>query len=161
MLTPVQIKQILIDNLNSNLQYSTQLFLTNLITRNDVNCGLNLLRIKDITDNLYITDLADLIANLDESFMTIEVGNNFVNSDTVHSALKPVIITLENLEVELYTNANIDSNFNSSNLLNIELTKSNVVYPVEKYVKKIMFVLNYLNDADTVTPIKIVNTLLK
>lgn len=143
MLTNAQIKTILIDNLNDLRINGAALFINNLISRENYGGGIEQYRIYNTNTNAYVESLADFINGIDE--------NTLVQNWSINTGLKeldktqPTVITLSNFEVSLEKTTDEDYSFTE-------------MYGVS--TKKIVIVLNYLSDGDTILPLKIVRVKL-
>lgn len=143
MLTNAQIKTILIDNLNDLRINGAALFINNLISRENYGGGIEQYRIYNTNTNSYVESLVDFINGIDE--------NTLVQNWNINTGLKeldktqPTVITLSNFEVSLEKTTDEDYSFTE-------------MYGVS--TKKIVIVLNYLSDGDTILPLKIVRVKL-
>ena len=101
MLSNNQIVTLLQNNLNHDALYPIQLFLTNLIERQNYGNGINQYRIYDNVTNSYIVNLNDFISKLvaTEIEPYIDFNFNLRNEDrsqTVNIKLKNFIVELNN-----------------------------------------------------------------
>lgn len=142
MLTNSELKNIIVNNLNDNRLFSIQSFLTRLIKRSVFGNGINQYRIKNLDNNTFITTLAEFSTHINHDELIAEYNySENATSDKIHS----FIVIIGNYEVELDLNSTEDIIYLNKFGLNN---------------KKIMFLLNYLNDNDTSLPIKITDVKL-
>lgn len=138
MLTNAIAKTTLIDNLNDIRISAITLFLERLIERKIHGGGINQYRIKNKLTDTYITSLADFISAIDEAELTYDF--NYSGDKAEADRLRSLIIIPNNFIIEL------DSHTDEDDLYFSHYGKS---------VNRIMFLLNYMNDGDTVLPLKV------
>ena len=138
MLTNAIAKTTLIDNLNDIRISAITLFLERLIERKVHGGGINQYRIKNKLTDTYITSLADFILAIDETELTYDF--NYSGDKAEADRLRSLIIIPNNFIIEL------DSHTDEDDLYFSRYGKS---------VNRIMFLLNYMNDGDTVLPLKV------
>lgn len=138
MLTNASIKTIIQNNLNDDRIFSIQSFITRLIERKTFGDGIEQYRIKNINTDTYITTLADFISNIDVTKLNAQYYYNSekMGGDRVH----PFMAYIGNYEVELNKHSEEDS----------------IYFSMFGGNNKIMFLLTYISDGDTVLPIKII-----
>lgn len=143
MLTPANVKTIITANFSDDRIFSIQSFISRLIERKRFSDGINQYRIKNINDGTYVTTLADFITKIDDTklFAEYQYNSAAMSGDRTH----PFVATIGNLEIELNKHSAEDE---------IYFTMFG------QEAKKIMFILNYTSDADTVLPIKILEVKL-
>jgi len=138
MLTNAIAKTTLVDNLNDIRISAIMLFLERLIERKVHGGGINQYRIKNKLTDTYITSLADFILAIDEAELTYDF--NYSGDKAEADRLRSLIIIPNNFIIEL------DSHTDEDDLYFSRYGKS---------VNRIMFLLNYMNDGDTVLPLKV------
>lgn len=144
MLTKLQLKDLLVANLQHNYMFSFQLFLTRLISRNVYGGGINQYRIKNLITNTYITTLDEFIFSITDTHLSLSY-DFFESCGSGLDLPHPFFVILDNFIVELDQNSDEDdiyfSLYGGSN-------------------KNIKFIMTYMGDADTVLPLKIMNVKL-
>lgn len=138
MLTPAGIKTIIENNFNDDRVFAIQSFVANLIERKVFSDGINRYRIKDTNDNTYVTSLDDFITKIDVT--KLKIGYHFASEKMTGDRIHPFFVTINNLEVQPNDYATEDIEYFN-------------MFGGNK--KKIMFLLNYISDYDTILPIKI------
>lgn len=142
MMTNLEIKNIISNNLTDNRMFSIQLFINNLIARTKFGNGINQYRIKNTTTNTYITNLSEFITNIDETKLRYNYyfSNEVTESDKVH----PFIVSINNYIVEL--DKDIEEDMVYTNMFGNN--------------SRIAFLMSYVSDGDSVLPIKLINVKL-
>lgn len=138
MLTNADIKDIISQNLSDPRIFSIQAFLTRLVKRQTFGDGILQYRIKDKVTNTYVTDLADFITKIDPAslFPDYFYYSDKMQGDRVH----PFAVNLSNFTVALDANSAEDSIY-------FEM--------FGREDKHILMLINYMNDGDTVLPLKL------
>ena len=138
MITTADMKAILATNLDDRRILAIQLFLTDLIERETYGDGIERYRIKNTTTDTYITSLADFIAAIDASQMSMALWrhNDAMGGDRTH----PTAVTLGNFVVEFSPYSQEDAYYTA------QFGSEN---------KHILFLVNYLSDGDDLLPLKI------
>jgi len=138
MLTNATAKTTLVDNLNDIRISAITLFINRLIERKVHGGGINQYRIKNKTTDTYITSVSDFILALDENELTYDF--NYSGDKAEADRLRSLIIIPNNFIIELDGHTDEDDLYFSR---------------YGKTVNRIMFLLNYMNDGDSVLPIKV------
>ena len=138
MLTPAGLKAIVDANFADDRIFAIQSFIAKLIERKVYGGGINQYRIKNTNDDTYITNLTTFLANIDVTKLTGEY--NYFNDKMGGDKNHPFTVTIHNYLVEL-------NEFTDEDDIYRTLFGSNP--------KTIMFLINYLADADTILPLKI------
>lgn len=138
MLTAAGIKTIIENNFADDRIFAIQSFIYRLIERKTYGDGINQYRIKNTNTNTYITSLADFLTNIDTTKLVAEYHYfcDRMGGDRAH----PFYAVMENYEVEL-------NRFSKEDSIYFNMFGENN--------KNIMFLFNYLADADPTLPIKI------
>lgn len=141
MLNNSDVKSLVVGNLSDPRISGIQFFINNLIERQKHGGGINQYRITQLTSDtnlVYITSLEKFILAIDAAKLIADC--NYHADKATGNNTKSIVVYLTNLVVELDSKTDEDllyiSQFGAGN-------------------KKIALYLNYLNDADTVLPLKI------
>lgn len=138
MLTNIQLKDVVAQNLADLRIYAIQAFLTRLIARKTHGSGIEQYRIHDKVTNTAVTSLDDFITKLDPASL---VADYFYYSDGMTGdRTHPTAVNLSNFEVKLDKNSPEDSVYFS-------------MFGAE--AKNILLLLNYLSDGDLDLPLKV------
>lgn len=141
MLSNTQIKQLIIDNLNSPFCFPMALFLTKLIQRDTTKFNTpDLYRIKDVNTNTDVTSLSDFISKIDDTKFEYNVNISSYSNNMIG-----VIVKMMNFEVTLKETHVQDSPFTS-------------IFGIGKH--RVCFHLAYARDNDATLPMKISNIVL-
>lgn len=141
MLTPLDFKNIITNNLTDQRIFSIQAFITRLIDRKTFGGGVEQYRIYDKTTATYVTSLADFITKLDVNSI---IPDYFYNADKMTGdRIHPIAINLTNFVIRLNINSDEDNYYHS-------------VYGAGALDNKsILLLANYISDGDLVLPIKL------
>jgi hypothetical protein len=139
MLTPADFKAIISANFDDNRIFAIQSFVSNLIERKRFSDGINQFRIKDTNDGTFVTSLANFVSKIDDT--KLSVGYHLFTDVMLGDRVHPMVASIGNLEVELNKHSAEDE---------IYFTMFG------ENVKKIMFIISYISDGDTVLPLKII-----
>ncbi len=141
MLTNAQLKQLIIDNLNSPFCFPVTLLLTKMIKRDNASLGSSYLnRIKDTNSNTEVTSLADFISKIDDTKFDLTVSTSNYSNNNIG-----VSITMKNFQITLNEQFKEDSGLSS-------------LFGIGTHY--IRFNLAYARDLDTALPLKITNIVL-
>jgi len=144
MLTNAQLKQLIIDNLNSAFSFPVTFLLHQLITRTPpITSDLNLnYRVKSVSGSTTtnITSINDFINALDENQFALSLSTSTYNDNIIG-----IRILLKNIYCYLYEDLPSDSSLTNT-------------FGVGKF--NIAIHMAYMRDADTVFPLKISNITL-
>lgn len=137
-LTQAQLKTTIVNNLNDVRISAIAFFLEKLISRNIHGGGIEQYRVKDIKTDTFVTNLADLISRIDETYLKGDYNFNQPRQDT--SRGHSISVISNQFVVEINSNSNEDRVFSGR---------------YGSGTKIIQFGLNYFNDLDTTLPLKI------
>lgn len=141
MLTPAQITNLVIANLNDDKLYGVQLMLTTMLERAKFDAVTPRYRFKIGAAD--ITNLAELITALNTSLVQLKTSTAYYSAQAMSTI--PVVVGFSDISVTL------DTVYQSDNALTPVFGKG---------TKTLGFLMNYANDADTILPLKILNVVL-
>ncbi|WP_396190524.1 hypothetical protein [Flavobacterium sp.] len=142
-MTSAELATMLKANLADNRMYSIQLFVQDLIARTRHPDGIDQYRITNLTTGLKITSLAEFIAAIDSA--TISARFPYTNSEGMQSdRVTGFNVVPTNLEVELSPYAASDTFYSQFHDFS-DPSKNKFAF---------MFHAGYMNDGDTVLPLK-------
>jgi hypothetical protein len=137
MLTNTALKTLITKNFADVRCTAILLFIRDLVERKKFGGGIEQYRLFNKTSGQYITSVTDFMASIDDTALTMSY---FYNSDTMTGdRVHPFKVVLDNIEVRLNPNSADDDQFTMM-----------VGMP-----NRIMFLMNYLSDADNDLPLKI------
>ena len=138
LITSAQLKDVLDQNFADIRSTSILLFVRDLLTRKQHGGGIEQYRLTNKKDNTKITTVDQFIAAIDTDSLSMSYYRfaEKMGGDRIH----PFAVLVNNIDVEMDVNADEDANYIS------QYGKGN---------KKIMFLINYLSDADPALPLKI------
>lgn len=143
MITNAQIKAIILQNLDDIRISSISLFLLKLISRKQFGGGINQYRLKNLNTGNYITSIEEFKVALDALMLTPDYNYNI--RPNVGELIHPFTVTIDNVAIELDKNSYEDEVY-------LSLFSADV--------QKLVFHLNYMNDGDTILPLKIIEVRL-
>jgi len=138
MLTNESLRTIILDNFNDIRISAITLFIKRLMERKAYGDGLNRYRLSNTITNSYITSFSEFTDAIDANRLTYDY--NFNGDKGESDRLSSITVVPENLIVNIDTKSGEDSIFTSR---------------FGKYANRIMFLMNHMNDGDTVLPLKI------
>lgn len=136
MITAAILKDAIVANFADPRIASIQLFINQLISRKDHGNGIDQYRLTNKTTNAPITSIDDFLAAIDVT--NINFGYYFYSDAITGDRVHPTYITLENISVSLNVHSYEDN-----------------VFRMQGAGEKILFLINYIADGDTVLPLKI------
>lgn len=138
MLTNADLKTILTENFADVRCTSILLFIRDLLERKKHGGGIEQYRVTNTKTGQVVTSVDDFIAGLDTDSLNMAYYRfaEKMGGDRIH----PFCVIPENFEVTFNTNSDEDSNYTVS-------------YGFK--ASKIMFLINYLSDADPGLPLKV------
>lgn len=139
MLTTTELKTIITQNFDDIRITSIVLFIDRLLERGFHGGGINQYRIKNLTTDTYITNLTEFLTAIDPN--QIDMDYFYFSDKMTGDRTHPIAVILKNFEVEISNLASEDDTY-----IRMFGSKS----------KRIMFLMNYLSDGDTVLPLKII-----
>jgi len=137
MLTKAALKDIIVENFNDIRMTSIVLFVNALIERKAHGGGVNQYRLKNKLTGTYITSVEQFLTAIDANSLKMDYYrySDKMTGDRVH----PISVVLDNIEVELQKFADEDA------------------YYFAQYGEstRLMMLINYVSDGDTVLPLKV------
>ena len=131
-------QRILYKNFQDVRISAIQLYIQRLLRRNRVSAGVNEYRVKNIITGEYVTSMNEFetLMSTQDLTMSYHFNSDRMSGDRTH----PVLVVLDNLQVELNPNSPEDELF---------------INNYGRLVNRIAFSLNYLSDGDEEIPVKI------
>lgn len=131
-------QQILFKNFQDIRISAIQLYIQRLLRRNKFSAGVSEYRIRNLLTGEYVTTMAEFetLMSTQPLTMSYHFNSDKMTGDRTH----PVLVVLDNLQVELTPNSSEDEIYINS---------------FGRLVNRIAFSLNYLSDGDLDLPIKI------
>lgn len=138
LITSAQLKDVLDKNFADIRTTSILLFVRDLLERKTHGGGIQQYRLKNKATDAYITTVDEFIAAIDADSlkMTYYRFSEKMGGDRIH----PFAVIVDNIEVELTEHSEEDSNYT-------------VTFGMK--ANRVMFLLNYLSDADPELPLKV------